>query len=58
MEELDKIELKYVIQCRRCSHKFLPWKCLMATLPQNNMRPYVYCPNCNHYDDLENFRIN
>ena len=58
MEEFDKTEIKYVIHCRECGHKFLPWKCLMVTIPQNNMQPYVYCPNCRHYDNLENFRIN
>ena len=57
-EEFDKTVIRFVIQCRACGHKFLPWKCLMVTLPQNNMQPYVYCPNCKHYDNLENFRIN
>lgn len=57
-DNFDKIEQKYVIQCKKCGHKFLPWKTFMATLPKNNMQPYVYCPQCKNYDNLENFRIN
>ena len=59
MEEVfDETVEKFVIQCKKCGHKFLPWKTLMVTLPQNNMKPWVYCPQCKNYDNLENFRIN
>ena len=57
IEDFDKIDRKYVLQCRKCGHLFLPWKTLMATLPQNGMRPYLYCPKCGNYDDKENFKI-
>lgn len=56
-EEFNKIEQKFVIQCKECGHKFLPWKALMVTLPTNNMRPYIYCPKCNNYDNLEKFYL-
>ena len=55
MEESQALYEKYGLKCKKCGHIFLPWKTLMLTLPQNNMRPYVYCPNCKNYDDMDNF---
>ena len=57
IEDFDKIEQKYVLQCKKCGHMFLPWKTLMVTLPKNNMRPYLYCPQCKNYDDMEAFNF-
>lgn len=55
---IQKIADKYICECIKCQNKFYPWETLMVTLPQNNMQPYVYCPNCRHYDSLENFKKN
>lgn len=54
---MEKYEEKYLLKCKKCGCMFLPWKTLMATLPQNNMRPYIYCPQCKNYDDIDNFKI-
>lgn len=55
---IQKIADKYIQKCPQCGKEFYHWETLMVTLPQNNMQPYVYCPSCRHYDNLENFRIN
>ena len=53
---IQKIADKYIQKCPRCSKEFYPWETLMVTLPQNDMRPFLYCPNCKHYDDMEAFK--
>lgn len=55
---MEKYEEKYLLRCGKCGCMFLPWKTLMVTLPQNNMRPYIYCPQCKNYDDMDKFKIN
>ena len=54
---IKKIAEKYIKKCPKCGHEFYPWKTLMVTLPQNDMKPYLYCPNCKHYDDMASFTI-
>ena len=58
MEETEKLWEKYGLVCKRCGHRFFPWKALMVTLPKNNMQPYLYCPNCGNYDNMSNFKDN
>lgn len=57
MEEFTKGEKRFVLKCKECGHLFLPWKALMVTKKENNMRPYVYCPNCGKCDDMDNFKL-
>ena len=57
MEETENLWKKYGLVCKECGHRFLPWKALMITEPKNGMRPFIYCPNCKNYDDLDNFKV-
>ena len=53
---IEKIAKRFVKKCPKCGTEFYPWKTLMVTLPQNGMKPYVYCPQCKFYADLEVFK--
>ena len=55
---IQKIADKYIQKCPQCGKEFYPWKTLMVTLPQNDMRPFLYCPNCKYYNDMEAFKKN
>ena len=57
MEETEAFKRKYLIRCRKCGHEFYPWKALMVTSDKTNWKEFLYCPNCNHFDDKENFKI-
>lgn len=56
-EEFTKLEQKFVIRCKECGHMFLPWKAFMDVKPDNGMRPYLHCPNCGNYADMDEFKI-
>ena len=58
INDFEKCDRKFVLKCNKCGCLFLPWKTLMVTLPQNGMKPFIYCPNCKNYGDLDNFKIN
>ena len=57
MEETEAFKRKYLIRCRKCGHEFYPWKALMVTSEKTNWKEFLYCPNCNHFDDKDNFKI-
>ena len=57
MEETEAFKRKYLIRCRKCGHEFYPWKALMVTSEKTNWKGFLYCPNCNHFDDKDNFKI-
>ena len=52
------MEENLIIQCRKCGYKFMSWKPLMVTLPQNDMKPLAYCLERKNYDNLEKFKHN
>ena len=58
INDFEKCDRKFVLKCNECGYLFLPWKTLMVTLPQNDMKPFIYCPKCKKYDNLESFKIN
>ena len=55
MSEFDK---KFLLRCKKCGHEFYSWKTLMVTSDKTNWREFLYCPNCHHFDDKDNFKIN
>ena len=49
---------KFKVKCPKCGHEFYPWKALMVTSEKTNWKEFLYCPNCNNFDDKDNFKIN
>ena len=57
MVENEAFKKKFLVRCKKCGHEFYPWKALMVISDKTNWKEFLYCPNCHHFDDKENFDI-
>ena len=48
---------KFLKRCKKCGCEFNPWEAFMITSKETNWKEFLYCPECGHFDDKDNFRI-
>lgn len=55
MIETEAFKKKYLLKCPDCGNEFYPWKALMVTSEKTNWKGFLYCPNCQHFDDKDSY---
>lgn len=45
-EEEMKFYHRFVLTCKKCGHKFLPWRSFGLTSEKTGWKPGFFCPNC------------
>lgn len=56
-EGIKKIADRYIKKCPKCGTDFYPWETLMITYPKEEIKEFLYCPNCKHYGNIGEFLI-
>lgn len=57
MVENETFIKRYLIRCPKCGHEFYPWNALMVTSDKTDWKEFLYCPNCQHFGNKDDFKI-
>ena len=45
----------FVLVCRKCGHKFLPWRCYSRCTKETGWKNAYCCPNCREWGKEEDY---
>lgn len=54
-EEEMKFYHRFVLTCKHCNHKFLPWHSLGVNTDKTGWKDAFYCPNCHTLETKDNY---